>query len=418
MSIHYRGEEFAEKKVERSPVELLEKLKPNFREFGITRIGNITGLDRIGVPVVTAVRPNSPTISINSGKGLTIEAARISGAMEALEVAVAERQRMPHFRASWNDLHGRIGRIPIENLTLTEASIFQPSMPFDWVPCWDIVNQENVAAPIEMVSMEVSANVGASSNSSRLPYSMLLAFQLGTNGLASGSTFLNAVYHGLTEVIERDGWSCHRYAFENHGIKPKRVRLETIKNPDCIKLISKIEIAGVRVFLFDATTDIGVPVYGAMLVDKEVPDTGVFLGYGCHLNPAKAMIRAITEACQSRCCYIAGARDDMYRRQFMVTRKQQDAMNIFDEIPPSVDARTEDLSTETVHGDIELIISKLKSVGLNQVLVADLSIKELPISVVRVIVPGCEGYMFETYTPGYRAKTAKDCCIPRAITAA
>jgi ribosomal protein S12 methylthiotransferase accessory factor len=80
-------------------------------------------------------------------------------------------------------------------------------------------------------------------------------------------------------------------------------------------------------------------------------------------------------------------------------------MNIFEEIPPSVDARTEDLSTETVHGDIELVISKLRAVGLNQVLVADLSIKELPISVVRVIVPGCEGYMFETYTPGYRAKT-------------
>jgi ribosomal protein S12 methylthiotransferase accessory factor len=419
MSIHYRDREyFQSHKKKPDPSEFLETLRPHFREYEITRIGNIAGLDRIGVPVVTAVRPNSPTISINSGKGLTLDAAKVSGAMEALEVAIAERAVLPSFRAKYSDLAGRIGQIPIENLCLTDGSIFHPELAFDWTPVWDIVNQTNVAAPLEMVSMEVTGNVGSYTNSRKLPWSMLLAFQIGTNGLASGATFLDAVYHGITEVIERDAWSCSRYAFEKHGVKPRRVDLSTIEDSDTKTLLGKIDSAGVSVFLFDVTTDIDVPAYGAMIVDREVPDSGVFLGYGCHLNPPIAMIRAITEACQSRCCYIAGARDDMYRRQFMVTRKQQDAMVIFDEVPPSVDARERvDQSTDSVHGDIELIISKLQKAGLNQVLLADLSTPSVPISVVRVIVPGLEGYMFENYTPGYRAKTHQDRCIPRPVAA-
>jgi len=35
--------------------------------------------------------------------------------------------------------------------------------------------------------------------------------------------------------------------------------------------------------------------------------------------------------------------------------------------------------------------------------VVDLSKPDLPISVVKVVVPGLEGYMFDFYTPGRRA---------------
>jgi len=53
--------------------------------MGITRLGNITGLDRIGIPVAVAVRPNSRSVSVSQGKGLELAQAMASALMEACE---------------------------------------------------------------------------------------------------------------------------------------------------------------------------------------------------------------------------------------------------------------------------------------------------------------------------------------------
>src|SRR4051812_40992167 len=68
-----------------SPAETLDRLRPYWDLIGLTRLANITGLDRIGIPVTLAIRPNSPDIGTNCGKGLTLETALASAAMEALE---------------------------------------------------------------------------------------------------------------------------------------------------------------------------------------------------------------------------------------------------------------------------------------------------------------------------------------------
>lgn len=398
MGIQFQGRNIEEFKAEgshRSSSINIDDLTPHFSRLGITRIGNITGLDRIGIPVTIATRPNSPTISINSGKGLTLDQARISGAMEAIEIAVAEESDPKSFRATYDELQGRIGTISIENLALTDGSVFHRELPFNWVPCFDLIGQTHVAVPAEMVGMRI-----------KTCYSMLLAFQVGSNGLASGGSFLEAVSSGLSEVIERDAWTCRQFALQQCGIQYPRVKLETIKSSDVIGLIQKIKDAGMELFLYDVTCDdIPVPVYGAMIVDRLDPDSGVFLGYGCHLDPSTAMIRAITEAAQGRCCYIAGARDDLFRRQFMVSRKQQKALEELESHPATVEDNRPNLSTDSIHGDIEVMLDFLQSAGLNQVLVCDLSDPLIPVSIVRVIVPGLEGHLFEHYAPGQRAKS-------------
>src|SRR5581483_7854239 len=65
--------------------ETMARLRPHFGTIGLTRIAHVTGFDRIGIPVTLAIRPNSPDIGANSGKGLTREAAEVSAAMEAFE---------------------------------------------------------------------------------------------------------------------------------------------------------------------------------------------------------------------------------------------------------------------------------------------------------------------------------------------
>jgi len=52
------------------PVEQTwSNISPILKDFGITRVGEITGLDRIGLPVWIAVRPNARSLSV-SGEGL------------------------------------------------------------------------------------------------------------------------------------------------------------------------------------------------------------------------------------------------------------------------------------------------------------------------------------------------------------
>ena len=59
-----------------TPSETLIRFRPLAPQMGITRLGNVTGLDRIGIPVVVAVRPNSRSVSVSQGKGLDLHKRR------------------------------------------------------------------------------------------------------------------------------------------------------------------------------------------------------------------------------------------------------------------------------------------------------------------------------------------------------
>src|SRR4051812_32950415 len=73
-----------------SPAETLARVRTLMAQMGITRLGNVTGLDRIGIPVAVAVRPNSRSVSVSQGKGLDWEQAMASALMEACEGFHAE----------------------------------------------------------------------------------------------------------------------------------------------------------------------------------------------------------------------------------------------------------------------------------------------------------------------------------------
>ena len=65
--------------------ETLAMLKPLLPRFGITRVANLTGLDRIGIPVVMVVRWNSRSVVVLQDKELWLEGAKVSGLMEPIE---------------------------------------------------------------------------------------------------------------------------------------------------------------------------------------------------------------------------------------------------------------------------------------------------------------------------------------------
>ena len=400
LPIRYRGEQYSGEKrfwrgTQRSipPDETFERIRPFFRAAGITRVSNITGLDWIGIPVTLAIRPNAKSLTTSSGKGFFLGAAMASGAMEAIELFHAEEVSFSDYRLPYEQLPST--RIPVKDLPLTKYSLFNERFPYTWTNGWDILNQEEVPVPRWMIEM------GPDPQHTR----DLRSFQVTSNGLASGNTLLEAINSGLFEVIERDAVTCHRVAWDKLGTPPPMVDLNAIELPLVLDLLERLHAAGVRLTLFDCTLDTEVPVYMAYLTDLNVPQTEPTRGYGAHLDPEIAMVRAITEAVQGRCIYIAGSRDDVFRHSYhRMQRHFAQAIAAMDLLPPptSILPRPNE-STPTFEGDTAVALRKLSKAGIRQAIVLDLTKPGWPINVVKVVVPGLEGYLFDFYAPGHRA---------------
>src|SRR5580700_10048267 len=66
--------------------ETLRRIRPLARQAGVTRLADITGLDRIGIPTFSAVVPQGrDSLSVYNGKGATRTDAACGALMEAIE---------------------------------------------------------------------------------------------------------------------------------------------------------------------------------------------------------------------------------------------------------------------------------------------------------------------------------------------
>src|SRR5579872_5458480 len=82
----------------RPPAATLELARKRARELGITRVTDITRLDRVGIPVYASIRPAATegSLCVNAGKGLHPIEAEVGAYMEAIEFALAEPGASPH----------------------------------------------------------------------------------------------------------------------------------------------------------------------------------------------------------------------------------------------------------------------------------------------------------------------------------
>lgn len=281
------------------PEETLARVMPLLPRYGVTRLGRLTGLDRIGIPVWNAVRPNSLTIAISQGKGVTDAHAKASAAMEAIERAVAGEPEVPSLRVPAASL-GASG-FPLPQLLAPGAQEIAGDEPVEWVEGYDLIRRVPAWAPVEAVKLDRT-------RPSR--------FWQSSDGLASGNDLTEAVLHGLLERVERDAevlWNLTDRAGRHAAcVDPSSLGDGTLSD-----LCEMIASADLELRLFDMTSDVGVPAFTALVAERTAQGRGharlveVANGSGAHPSAARAAIRAVTEAAQSRLTYISGARDDI-----------------------------------------------------------------------------------------------------------
>ena len=100
----------------------------------------------------------------------------------------------------------------------------------------------------------------------------------------------------MSERIERDAMTCHFLAEFRTNHRMPRVRLDTIESPLVQDVLERLRAGDIVPLIFDCTVDTQVPTFFAYIYDAKNRNVGVAGGAGSHLDPAIAMIRALTEA--------------------------------------------------------------------------------------------------------------------------
>lgn len=380
--------------------ETLKRAEERLPAAGVTRVADITQLDRIGIPVYSCIRPTAEmgAISVYNGKGATKLAAKVSAMMEGIERYSAEmRDRKPLMRR-YSELVKEGDAIDPESLILPRGS--DPARELPWIEGFDICNGDPVFVPAHAVFHP-------------LPREMPPLFRTNTNGLASGNTYEEAIFHALTEVIERDAWSLVE-ATRNAG-RSLDIPAEGVVS----ELARRFSEAGVELILKDITSDIGIPTVAAVADDVVLQDPALLtIGMGTHTEAVIAAIRALTEVAQSRLTQIHGAREDTttaeFRKKLGYERTKKMNRHWFSCDGAASLSTLPTFTSEDFLEDIRHIVRSLRRRGLDRVIAVDLTRPEIGIPVVRVIVPGLEVFAIDSDRIGERCRNARNSRIYRA----
>jgi thioglycine synthase len=425
------------------PVEdtLLEVL-PLCKKIGITRICDITYMDRLYIPNYSAILPGTEdTIWVYSGKGSKKLEAKASALMEAIErySSLHSTYKGSYIQGSYSELSKSYNKVlhPAEVVESVNPEDKGRDPIMDYLVGVDILSNEDVLVPAEIALYKYSPK-----------YPAISAFTHShTNGLASGNVLEESISHALCEVIERDAASIadlcassipytildqilsltkigenHRHTIsriqnekfvDDAGIFPDVDVSEIIKENYLIRtIVKRFSDSGLNLLIKDITQkDIGIPTFVASSIEWITHDYGYFAkGYGSHPDAKIALIRAITEVSQTRAANIHGARDDL--KKIVYKNNDEIFKTKWQFMPASVQkknniinySKISSFANKDVLQDVNVILQGLKKAGLKRAIIVDLTDPTIGIPTVRAVVPGLETFEVTKSIMGRRAK--------------
>lgn len=367
---------------------------------GVTKVADVTDLDRVGIPNFMTVRPHDAAqgISYYNGKGPTLADAHAGALMEAIERHAGERYEGEVVRSSYYNLRDEQACVDPLEIQAPLVGGYSEDLLLEWVPGFDLLGRRPILVPLNCVVAPYRS------------FACAPIFFSSTNGLASGNTRLEALCHALCEVVERDAMAV---ALARFGVGPvvadvlsemgfdravsmqgdvQRLALRGLPRA-AAALVRKLQAAGLEVHLLNLTSDTGIPTIGCTIIDPKAPPTVLNAHSGCGTHPDAriAVTRALTEAAQTRVTFIQGGREDLaeiapHRGTLPAAPRAGGRTIAFDQIQSYEHA--------SINEDVEFMLERLRQNGLAQVAVVDVTRAEIGIPVVRVVVPRAETWSF------------------------
>lgn len=311
---------------------------------------------------------------IGGGCGLTREQALRSALGEAAERIIAQTpDAQMIFLATADGLRRDGWAIP--EIEYGPRDAYSDSTYIDWMIASTITGHR-AAIPAELAYYNYH------------PLSGVKAFALQhTAGLAAGGTLEEAVWHGLTELLERDAyWITMR---TRHSFP--EISADLVKNVEP-ELLREISEAGLKVVLKDISLDWPIRIVHATLIDESNRIPGFSHGVGSHVNWAYAAVKAVRESIQVRTGLIRHCQQSLSEVIFPL-----DSMKW----PPSAwsDPTSADLLSHLFEGGGMDYPSSTHAVGIEDAIAAIQKTAGQvfwtvlgnlgPLQVVRVVVPNC-----------------------------
>src|SRR5438067_206690 len=326
--------------------DTLKRALPLAPVMGITRVANVTGLDSVGIPVVMVCRPNSRSVAVSQGKGIDLASARASGLMEAVELYHAETITLPLRLATYEELRYQHNVVEVDDLPRAFESRFHPFLRLLWCEGSDLLSGESLLVPYEMVHTNYAVPLPDGHG----------CFAASSNGLASGNTLIVAIW--------------------------------------------------------DITTDIKIAAFNCLIMpwNEGMWHCAAAAGYGCHPARQIALLRALTEAAQTRLTVISGLRDDFRGDTYEQLQDLEVVRAIRDHITASRATRrfsdVPNWDADTFEDDVEWELKCLRQAGVRRVVAVDLTKPEFDVPVVRIIIPGLEAMLESGYVLSAAARSA------------
>jgi ribosomal protein S12 methylthiotransferase accessory factor len=337
----------------------------------------------------------------SGGKGRTDVQARASAVCEAIERYTGVwRGAEPVTRASYDELGSDQAVHPAELLAFSERQFaardswnadplhrlhlipepFRTDLPIDWTSGWSLTHdvERKIASGFAWFGHpDLDRHFYCVSDS---------------NGGASGNTLEEAIVQGFCEVVERDGVALWWY---NRARRP-RVDLDTLGDPYVDQLREFYAGMGRSLWLLDITTDLGIPTFVGVSHRIGHPVEDIIIGFGAHLSPRLAALRALTEVNQFLPAVEQRDRagNTIYRYDDEATLAWWAAATLADDpwLAPADDrpavsfADYPQLGCDDLAANVQTCVEQARRCGL-EVVVIDQTRPDIELNVVKVVVP-------------------------------
>jgi bacteriocin biosynthesis cyclodehydratase domain-containing protein len=347
----------------------------------------------------------------NSGKGTTDLEARTSALCEALErYSGAFRGTEPRFRARFTDL-GEMAIHPNASMLFSnrqyeqrerwnarESFFCSVPIPFDdqaeidWTPLWSLTRESVRYLPTSLVYFSYPSPPGQ-----RYCVSC-------SNGCAAGNTLEEAILQGFLELVERDSVALWWY---NRIARPG-VELESFNEPYLQQVKWALAKRHRDLWVLDLTADLKIPVFAAVSQRTDSSPARVLLGFGAHLDPRIALLRAVTECSQVLASFFPSEtqENELEVIQEELTLNWLRTANVENQpyllpgrqFPNRVASDYSSLSHDDLKEDVLACLGLVERLGL-EMLVLDQTRPDIGLPVVKVVVPGLR-HFFARFAPG------------------
>ena len=338
----------------------------------------------------------------SGGKGMTDTQAKVSALCEAMERFSGVFQGVEkRVRSSFRDLgdqaidprtllnysEKQIQNHAQSNRDLTESRMqlvcppFQEEREMDWTPVWSLVEERERLVPTAYCYF---------GHPDLLDYLSVMACG---NGCAGGNTLEEAILQATCEIVERDAVGIWWY----NRISRPAIDLDSVQHPFIEANRKHLQDRYKReVWCLDLTTDVGIPAVVAVSTRSSSPQACPVIGFGAHLDPRMAVLRALTEVNQ----FLPGLQEKPdgtieYRYDDRDTIDWFENANLETDpyLAPTNNSELinvesmPQLATDDLRNDVYVCRDQLKTAGLDM-LALDLTRPDIGFPVAKVMSPG------------------------------